>query len=240
MARPSSDAVAALYLIPTPLGAHAALAALPADVVERVRVIDCFLVEAPKTARAFLKAAGHPRPIASLEIHAIPEDDAAIDARLAPLAAGRDIGVLSEAGAPAIADPGAKVVRRAHAAGHRVVPLVGPSAITLALMASGLDGQRFAFHGYLPVEEAALATRLKALEAASRHDRATQIFIETPYRNDRMLRAIAQHCAPSTLVCVAADLTQPGESVHTRTVAAWREHPPAIGRRPAVFLLLAV
>lgn len=231
--------MAALYLIPTPLGPHAPLAALPAAVVERVRAIDCFLVEAPKTARAFLKAAGHPRPIASLEIHAMPRDDAAIDARLAPLAAGRDIGLLSEAGAPAIADPGASVVRRAHAAGHRVVPLAGPSAITLALMASGLEGQRFAFHGYLPVDESALAARLKALEAASRRDRATQAFIETPYRNDRMLRAIVQHCAPTTLVCVAADLTQPEESIHTRTVAAWRELPAAIGKRPSVFLLLA-
>lgn len=231
--------MAALYLIPTPLGAHAPLDALPAGVVARVRAIDFFLVEGPKAARAFLKAAGHPRPIATLEIHAIPEDEAAIDAHLAALSAGRDVGVLSEAGAPAIADPGAKVVRRAHAAGHRVVPLVGPSAVMLALMASGLEGQRFAFHGYLPVDDAALARRLKALEAASRRDRATQVFIETPYRNDRMLRAIAQHCAPATLLCVAADLTQAEESVRTRSVAQWREHPPAIGKRPAVFLLLA-
>lgn len=231
--------MAALYLIPTPLGEHTPLIAIPASTLDRVRVIEHFLAEAPKTARAFLKAAGHPMPIASLSIDQIPNDDAAIDALLAPLRDGRDIGVLSEAGAPAIADPGAAVVRRAHALGCRVVPLSGPSAIMLALMASGLDGQRFAFHGYLPVEEAALGARLKKLEGDSRRDHATQAFIETPYRNDRMLRAILQHCAQSTEVCIATNLTQPDESIRTRTVDAWRRAAPEIGRRPTVFLLLA-
>lgn len=230
--------MAALYLIPTPLGEHEPLAPLPERTLERVRTIEHFLVEAPKTARAFLKAAGHPRPIATLDIRAIPEDDAAIDALLAPLLGGRDVGVLSEAGAPAIADPGAAVARRAHALGLRVVSLAGPSAIMLALMASGLVGQRFAFHGYLPVDEAALGARLKKLEADSRREQATQAFIETPYRNDRMLRAILQNCAPQTEVCVASNLTQPDESVRTRTVEAWRRDPPEIGRRPTVFLLL--
>jgi len=231
--------VAALYLIPTPLGDHAPLIAIPASTLDRVRVIEHFLVEVPKTARAFLKAAGHPMPIASLSIDRIPNDDAGIDALLAPLRDGRDVGVLSEAGAPAIADPGGAVVRRAHALGCRVVPLAGPSAIMLALMASGLDGQRFAFHGYLPVEEAALGALLKTLEGDSRRDHATQAFIETPYRNDRMLRAILQHCAPSTEVCLATNLTQPDESIRTRTVDAWRRDAPEIGRRPTVFLLLA-
>jgi 16S rRNA (cytidine1402-2'-O)-methyltransferase len=231
--------VAALYLIPAPLGESDPLAAIPAGTVERVRAIEHFVVEAPKTARAFLKSAGHPKPIASLRIDEIPSDDAAIDVLLAPLREGRDVGVLSEAGAPAIADPGAAVVRRAHALGFRVVPLAGPSAITLALMASGLDGQRFAFHGYLPVDEAALGARLKKLEADSRRDHATQAFIETPYRNDRMLRAIVQHCAASTEVCVATNLTQPDETVRTRSVEAWRREPIEIGRRPTVFLLLA-
>jgi 16S rRNA (cytidine1402-2'-O)-methyltransferase len=149
------------------------------------------------------------------------------------------VGLISEAGVPGVADPGAAVVRRAHALGLKVVPLVGPSSLTLALMASGLEGQRFAFHGYLPVEEHALAARLRALESASRRERATQLFIETPYRNDRMLRAILQHCAPATLLCVASDLTQPGESVRTQSIEAWRRAPPEIGKRPTVFLLLA-
>lgn len=231
--------MAALHLIPTPLGEHGALAAHPAAVIEQVRAIETFLVEAPKTARAFIKAAGHPRPIAALAIHEIPADDSAIDALLAPLASGRDIGLLSEAGAPAIADPGAAVVRRAHALGFRVVPHVGPSAIALALMGSGLEGQRFAFHGYLPVDEAALGARLRALEAASRRERATQAFIETPYRNDRMLRTILQHCGPATLLCVATNLTQPDESIRTQEVAAWRREAAEIGKRPTVFLLLA-
>ena len=231
--------MAALYLIPTPLGEHEPLAAIPAGTLARVREIEHFLVEAPKAARAFLKAAGHPVPIASLAIHPIPPEDAAIDALLAPLREGRDIGVLSEAGAPAIADPGAAVARRAHAQGYRVVPLPGPSAIMLALMASGLDGQRFAFHGYLPVDEVPLGATLKKLESESRRDGATQAFIETPYRNDRMFRGILQHCAPSTDVCIATRLTQPDESVRTRTVEAWRRDPIEIGRRPTVFLLLA-
>lgn len=203
--------MAALYLLPAPLGDHAPLAAMPAGVLERLRSIDSFLVEVPKTARAYLKAAGHPGPLAALDIHAIPEDPAAIDARLSAVRDGRDLGLLTEAGVPGVADPGAAVVRRAHALGLRVVPLVGPSSLTLALMASGLEGQRFCFHGYLPVDEAALTTRLKAIEGASRRERATQLFIETPYRNDRMLRAILQHCAPATLLCVATNLTQPDE-----------------------------
>ncbi len=152
---------------------------------------------------------------------------------------GRDAGVLSDAGAPAVADPGAMLVRQAHASGLRVVPLVGPSAILLALMASGLEGQRFVFHGYLPVEERELKAQLRALEADSRRAGRTELFIETPYRSDRLLRVIAETCAPGTWLCVAADLTSPGESIATRTVAEWRAAPRAIGRRPAVFLLLA-
>jgi 16S rRNA (cytidine1402-2'-O)-methyltransferase len=152
---------------------------------------------------------------------------------------GTDAGVLSEAGAPAVADPGAMLVRQAHASGLRVAPLVGPSAILLALMASGLEGQRFAFHGYLPVDERELKAALRALEADSRRSRRTELFIETPYRTDRLLRVIVETCAAETLLCVAAELTSPGESIATRTVAEWRASPRAIGRRPAVFLLLA-
>lgn len=231
--------MAALYLIPTPLGEHEPLAALPAAVVQIVRRLDCFLVESPKTARAFLKAAGHPGAIASLAIHPIPKDAAAIDARLAPLRDGRSIGLVAEAGAPGIADPGAAVVRRAHELGLRVVPLTGPSSLMLALMASGLEGQRFAFHGYLPVEDRALAERIRALETASRRERATQLVIETPYRNDRLLRALLQHCTASTLLCVATHLTKPDESVRTQSIDAWRRATHEIGKRPTVFLLLA-
>jgi 16S rRNA (cytidine1402-2'-O)-methyltransferase len=230
-----------LYLVPTPLAKDTSDASVPARVRESVHGIDYFVVEEPKSARAFLKALGHPRPLASLQIERLPDkaSDAGLDGLLAPLLAGRDAALLSDAGAPGVADPGAALVRRAHHLGLRVAPLVGPSSILLALMASGLEGQRFAFHGYLPVEEAALAHRLKALEADSRRERRTEIFIETPYRNDRLLRVIAATCAPESLLSIAADLTSPAETVETRTIAGWRRAPRTIGRRPAVFLLQA-
>lgn len=158
---------------------------------------------------------------------------------LAPLREGRPLGLLSEAGCPAIADPGAALVEAAHAAGFRVVPLVGPSAITLALMASGLQGQRFAFCGYLPRDAGERARRIKELEQRSRREQETEIFIETPYRNDALLGALLETCAPTTSLCVAADLTLPTESIRTQAVAAWRRSRAALGKRPAVFLLLA-
>ena len=233
--------VGSLYLVPTPLAEGTTAASLPAPVRARIHALGHFIVEEPKSARAFLKALEHPQPLDRERRERLPEKASAglLDGLLAPLLTGQDAALLSEAGAPAVADPGAALVRRAHHLGIRVVPLVGPSAILLALMASGLEGQRFAFHGYLPVEEAALAQRLKALEADSRRERRTEIFIETPYRNDRLLRLIASTCAPATLLSVAADLTSPAETIETRTVAAWRREPRTIGKRPAVFLLQA-
>jgi 16S rRNA (cytidine1402-2'-O)-methyltransferase len=158
---------------------------------------------------------------------------------LRPLREGRPLGLLSEAGCPAIADPGALLVEAAHREGFRVVPLVGPSSITLALMASGLEGQRFAFCGYLPRDAGERVRRIRELEARSRKEAETEIFIETPYRNDSLLSALGATCAPTTRLCVAADLTLASESVATKTIADWRRAPPAIGKRPAVFLLLA-
>jgi 16S rRNA (cytidine1402-2'-O)-methyltransferase len=230
-----------LYLVPTPLAEGTAGASVPAEVRWRVHRLSYFIVEEAKSARAFLKTIEHPQPLTSLAIERLPEQpgDEVLEGLLAPLLAGRDAALLSEAGAPAVADPGAALVRRAHRRGVRVAPLVGPSAILLALMASGLEGQRFAFHGYLPVEEAALAKRLKALEADSRRERRTEIFIETPYRNDRLLRVIAATCAPASVLSVAADLTSPAETIETRTIAAWRRARRTIGKRPAVFLLQA-
>jgi 16S rRNA (cytidine1402-2'-O)-methyltransferase len=215
--------------------------AIPPAVRERIRTIGYFIVEQPKSARAFLKAIGHPGPMAELRIARLEADadETRLLELLAPVRQGADAGVLSEAGAPAVADPGAMLIRHAHASGLRVAPLVGPSALLLALMASGLEGQRFAFHGYLAIEERELKAELRALEADSRRARRTELFIETPYRNDRLLRVIVETCAPETLLCVAAELASPGESIATRTVAEWRTSPRAIGRRPAVFLLLA-
>ena len=220
-----------LYAIPTPLGGTPA-ASLPAPALEIVRGVKDFVVENAKSARAFLGALG--MPVRELSIKTIDDQDL-----LQPLREGRSLGLLSEAGCPAIADPGAALVEAAHRAGFRVVPLVGPSSITLALMASGLQGQRFAFCGYLPREAPERARRIRELEQRSRKEDETQIFIETPYRSDALLGALLESCSPTTKLCVAADLTLPTESITTRSIAEWRRARHSVGRRPAVFLLLA-
>ena len=221
-----------LYAIPTPLGGAPA-AALPAPALDTIRSLRDFAVENAKSARAFLSAVGMPLPLRDLNIRTIET------ASLLPLHERRSLGLLSEAGCPAIADPGAALVEAAHREGFRVVPLVGPSSIVLALMASGLEGQRFAFCGYLPREEPERAQRIRELEQRSRKERETEIFIETPYRSDVLMNALLAACAPGTRICVAADLTLASESIRTKTVAEWRRAAHDIGRRPAVFLLLA-
>ncbi len=222
-----------LYAIPTPLGGPPQ-AALPAPALDTVRSLKDFAVENAKGARAFLGALG--MPVRELNIRVLEGDPAAL---LLPMREKRPLGLLSEAGCPAIADPGAALVEAAHREGFRVVPLVGPSSIILALMASGLEGQRFAFCGYLPREESQRARRIRELESRSRRERETQIFIETPYRSDALMGSLLETCSPGTLLCVAADLTLPSEEVRTRTAGEWRRSRSPIGRRPAVFLLLA-
>jgi len=224
-----------LYAIPTPLGGAPA-DALPAPALRTVQSLRDFAVENAKSARAFLAAVGMPCAIRELNITPLGEDVASL---LKPLQEGRPLGLLSEAGCPAIADPGAALVEAAHHAGFRVVPLVGPSSITLALMASGLEGQRFAFCGYLPREKPDRDQRIRALEKRSRSERETEIFIETPYRNEALLDSLLETCSPGTTLCVAADLTLPMETIITDSIARWRVGKKPIGRRPAVFLLLA-
>jgi 16S rRNA (cytidine1402-2'-O)-methyltransferase len=221
-----------LYCIPTPLGG-APRAALPAPAITAIRSLGDFVVENAKSARAFLGALD--MPVRELSIKVIGEEPDP----LAPLRAKRSLGLLSEAGCPAIADPGASLVEQAHRAGFRVVPLVGPSSIVLALMASGLEGQRFAFRGYLPREAMERKKTIVELERRSRAEKETEIFIETPYRNDVLLAALLQTCDPKTKLCVAVDLTLPTESIKTLRVGDWRRTKAAIGRRPTVFLLLA-
>jgi len=234
-------AAGALFLIPTTLGNSALAAIIPQAVLQRVRTLDCFVAENPKTARAYLKQVGTSKPLQELHIATLNEHtpDEAIADIAAPLRAGQDLGVMSEAGCPGIADPGAKLVLYAHQHAIRVIPLVGPSSILLALMASGLDGQRFVFHGYLPVADVDREKALRELEQESRRLKQTQIFIETPYRNQKLLRSILGACASATLLCVAAEITLAGEDIRTMTVAAWKKHPPQLDRRPALFLLLA-
>ena len=222
-----------LYAIPTPLGGSAA-EALPPAALQTIRSLKDFVVENAKSARAFLKDAGcQPRELSIVEIR----DE--MEILLQPLRQGRALGLLSEAGCPAIADPGAALVEAAHREGFRVVPLVGPSSITLALMASGLEGQRFAFCGYLPRESEQRRKRIRELESRSRRENETEIFIETPYRNDVLLAALLETCRDDTKLCVAADLTLPTETIVLKTVADWRRKAAPVGRRPAVFLLLA-
>jgi 16S rRNA (cytidine1402-2'-O)-methyltransferase len=226
-----------LYLVPVTLGGEDASSWLPPATLGAARALRTFIVEDAKSARHFLKSISHPEPLQGLALHLLNEHtkDEELDALLAPLLAGVNCGLMSEAGCPAVADPGAKLVRRAHAAGIPVEPLVGPSSILLALMASGMDGQHFEFHGYLPVDHAARAASLKKLDARSAQ--ATQIFIETPYRNDALMAAILGHCHGDTLLCIAADLTFPSRFVATRTISEWKKKPPILDRRPAVFLL---
>jgi 16S rRNA (cytidine1402-2'-O)-methyltransferase len=237
----SSDRRGELYLVPNTLGGSAPDAVIPAGALERARSLDYFIAENPKTARAFLKRIGMTRPLQSVQIERLdqntPQENVA--GLLDPLLGGRDAGLLSEAGLPAVADPGANLVRLAHRRGLRVVPLSGPSSLILALAASGLNGQRFAFHGYLPVAEAELVPALRELERQSRRLEQTQIFIETPYRNARTLTVALRVLDSSTLLCVAADLTTSSESVLTQPVDAWREAVPQLKGRPTVFLLLA-
>lgn len=225
-----------LYAIPTPLGGPAA-DALPASALKTVTTLRCFVVENAKSARAFLKAAGMPCTLQELDISVLEPD---VSKHIEKLQKDLSIGLLSEAGCPAIADPGAALVEAAHRAGIRVVPLVGPSSIVLALMASGLEGQRFAFCGYLPREPEERKRRIRELEARSRRERETQIFIETPYRNDALLASLLEVATEKTLLCVATDLTLPSEDIRTQSIARWRGARHTIGKRPTVFLLSSV
>lgn len=231
-----------LYLIPVALGESVWPAYLPRSSRDVATGLRHFVVENAKSARAELKRLEHPLPLRELAIEQLPEKPTAadIDKLLAPLVAGHDLGLMSEAGCPGVADPGALLVRRAHELGCSVRPLVGPSSLLLALMASGLEGQRFAFHGYLPAREPERGRRIGELEAESRKLAQTQLFIETPYRNAALFDALLAGCRPQTLLCVASDLTLPTESIATRRVADWRKaQRPDLDKRPTVFLLLA-
>jgi len=229
-----------LFVIPNTLGGVAPAAVLPERTLEAARRLSHFVAETPKLARVFLKSIDSPRSLQSIAIselseHTRPEDVARL---LQPALDGHDVGLVSDAGCPGIADPGALLVAAAHDAAVIVVPLPGPSAILLALMASGMDGQRFVFHGYLPAKTDARAAAIRALDAAAARDGATQIFIETPYRNDAMLSALLKHASGRSRLCVAADLTTATELVRSESVEQWRQRAPLdLARRPAVFLL---
>ena len=229
-----------LYLVPNLLGVVAPTEVLPLRTTETARRLEHWVVETPKAARAFLKSLSPLQAIAALNIRELGQapSPAHLQSLLAPAIGGKDIGLLSDAGCPGVADPGAALVAAAHAARIRIAPLVGPSALLLALMASGMNGQTFAFHGYLPIKTEARAQRLRALDEIATQSGATQLFIETPYRNAAMIAAVLAHCRGETQFCVAADLTLASEWIARRTIASWRkESLPALGKRPAIFLL---
>lgn len=245
-----------LYLIPNTLGqtevadtdplAHI----IPQEVQSITAKLDYFVAENAKTTRAFLKLIGTrntlTKPIQEIRIAElnVNTEAKALPALLEPLLAGQDAGLISEAGVPAVADPGANLVRLAHARGIQVRPLVGPSSLLLAVMASGLSGQNFAFNGYLPIDAAARSKRIKQLEDRSRQEKQTQFFIETPYRNAGLLETLVNTCNPNTLISIATDLTLPSEAIRTQTAARWKADltsgkTPDFHKKPTVFLLLA-
>ena len=230
-----------LLLLPTTLGESALASVIPQEVLSRVRTLEYFVAENPKTARSFLKKVGTAKPLQALHISTLDQHTpaTAIAALAEPMRAGHDLGLMSEAGCPAVADPGARLVLYAQRQGIRVVPLVGPSSVLLGLMASGLNGQSFVFHGYLPVAESERRQALRDLEQQSRRLQQTQIFIETPYRNGKLLRAILDGCSADTLLCIASEITLAGEDIRTMSVAQWKKNPPMLDRRPTLFLLLA-
>lgn len=245
-----------LYLIPNTLGQtepqqeNLLTQIIPDTVQKMTSQLSHFVAENAKTTRAYLKLLNqsHPlaKPIQELQIAELNVNTPAqaLEALLAPLIQGHDVGLISEAGVPAVADPGANLVRLAHQRSIQVRPLVGPSSLLLALMASGLNGQSFAFHGYLPTDAALRAKRIKELEERSRKEQQTQLLIETPYRNAAMLEALAGNCLPHTLICVATDLTLSSERITTLAAAEWKKRlqanqAPDFHKKPTVFLFLA-
>ena len=229
-----------LYLIPSPLGDTPAADVLPASTLAAALSLRCFVVEEVRTARRFLSSAGLKGQIDSLEFHTLNEPSTRSELEaLCSLFEKGDVGLISEAGLPAVADPGAALVELCHRRGVEVVPLVGPSSLMLALMASGLNGQSFAFRGYVSAKTEQRRSALRSLEKLSKDLCQSQIIIETPYRNDSLFADMLQVLKGSTRICVAADLTLPTAFIHTDTAARWAAHMPVIGKRPCVFIILA-
>ncbi len=230
-----------LYLIPTLLGNSSIELAWPAGNHEIVNSLDTFIVENIRTARRFLKQAGYTTSFDEVCFYLLDKHTKAEESMsfLDKALAGKDIGLLSEAGCPCIADPGQVIVARAHELGIEVRPLTGPSSIMLALMASGMNGQAFCFHGYLPIHKNLRVKKIKDFEKASRQTGATQIFMETPFRNMQLLEDLLKNCHPETSLCIAADLTTSDQYIRTYTISRWRNtQVPNLHKRPAVFLLI--
>lgn len=235
----NSEEYGKLFLIPTQLGDNAPLEVLPLSVKKIIEQVDEYIVENEKTARRFIKKINSKKSQSSLKIHLLNKftNTNELPSYLEACMKGKDIGLLSEAGCPGVADPGAEVVKIAHEKNIRVVPLVGPSSILLALMSSGMNGQNFAFNGYLPIEKSERKTTLKKLERHSFKENQAQICIETPYRNNKFLADVCTLLHPETRVCVACDLTLATEYIKTKTVAEWKQENVDLHKRPAIFII---
>ena len=229
-----------LYLIPTPLGDNPVEEVIPKHVLETACSLRRFVVEQTRTARRFLSRYGLKGHVDELEFHELNEHSTDDEVRsLMSLFDGSDVGLLSEAGLPAVADPGARLVELCHLQGVEVVPLVGPSSLMMALMASGLNGQCFEFCGYIPAKADSRKAALRSLEKQSRAASRSEIIIETPYRNDALFADMLQNLSPDTRICVAADISLPTQYIRMARVAQWRKSPITIGKRPCVFIILA-
>lgn len=229
-----------IFLIPSPLGDNEPAEVIPAGVLSMLPSISTYVVEAVRTARRYLSAAGLKGHVQDLEFHELNEHTTPeeVEALMKLFDDGRDVGLITEAGLPAVADPGAQLVRLCHRHGVEVVPMSGPSSLMLALMASGLNGQSFAFLGYLPAKTEERRQALRSIEKHSSTARQTKIFIETPYRNDSLLADILSVCRADTEVCIAANITMPDAFIRTKTAGEWKKSVPTIGKRPCVFLIL--
>ncbi len=229
-----------LYLIPNTLGESSIERNLPAETIEIIRSIKYFVVENIRSARRFLKKVDRNIEIEELTFYVLDKHTNINDipSFLKPIADGKHLGLLSEAGCPGVADPGADVVQLAHEQKVRVIPMVGPSSILLSVMASGLNGQSFAFNGYLPVKKDEVGKYIKHLEERSIREKQTQLFIEAPYRNTKLLQELIHSCRPQTRLCIACDITLETEFIQTKTIAQWKGKVPDINKRPAIFLIL--
>ena len=235
-------ALGTLYMVPVTLGDDNLSNVIPADVIKIVQTMEHFVVENEKSARRFLGSVKTNKPVRELRFQLLNEHTAEKDlpALITPLLAGHNVGMLSEAGCPGIADPGASLAALAHRKGIKVAPLVGPSSILLSLMASGFNGQQFTFLGYLPSDKAARINKLKDIEKQSQRLNETQIFIETPYRNQHMLEDILASCGANTKLCIARNVSLETEFVVSKTIAEWKKSElPDLHKQPTVFLLLA-
>lgn len=228
-----------LYLIPTTLGEIDPVSTIPNSVYQIINEIDYYLVENEKWARQYLKKLGIKKPLQELTLNVLDKhtDITELSTTLKPLLDGKNMGIISEAGCPGIADPGAEAVKLAHQKNIQVIPLVGPSSVLLALMASGFNGQSFAFQGYLPIDRSDRIRKIKELEKLVQSLHQTQIFIETPFRNNHLFEDLLKNCSTATKLCVAMDLTLPSEFIKTLSISEWKSKVPELHKRPAIFLL---